>query len=116
MSSTQFQLQNHVDARYANQPRQLAFRSQSVAAFNLWQQTLRRKILELLEIDGRLPPKTVEAELLPRVDHGDYTEDKNALDVEQRVRAPLYVLVPKTSLADKAAFTFHGNTPSVQNI
>src|SRR5258708_3115727 len=116
MSSAQFQLQNHVDARYANQPRQLPFRSQSVDAFNLWQQTLRRKILELLEIDGRLPPKTVEAELLQSVDRGDYIEEKYALDVGESVRAPLYILVPKTPPPYKALLAFHGHDPSVQNI
>lgn len=116
MSSAQFQLQNQLDIRYANQPRQLAFRSHSIDEFNLWQQALRTKILELLGIDGRLPPKTVKADLLQSNDRGNYTEEKFALDVGEGVRAPMYMLVPKTPPPYKAILAFHGHDPSVQNI
>lgn len=116
MESKQFALQNHVDALYAHQPRQLAFRSQSPDEFRLWQQTLRTQVREVLGIAGRLPPTSVQADRLQAIDRGAYVEEKYALDVGEDVRAPLYVLVPKTPPPYKAVLAFHGHDPGVQYI
>ncbi len=111
-----FALQNHVDSLYAHQPRQLAFRSQSLDEFRLWKRTLRAKVLELLGIAGRLPPSSAQADLIQSVDRGAYVEEKYALDVGEAVKAPMYVLVPQTPPPYKAVLAFHGHDPSVQYI
>jgi len=113
---TPFHLQSHVDSLYANQPHQLAFRAKTVEEYALWKQTLRTKVLELLGIDGLVPPANPQAELVQSVDRGAYIEEKYALDVGESVRAPMYVLVPKTAAPYKAVLGFHGHDPSIQNI
>ncbi len=116
MDSGQFALQNHVDSLYTHQPRQLAFRSQSLDEFMLWKRTLRAKVLELLGITGRLLPTSVQADLIQSVDRGAYVEEKYALDVGEAVKAPIYVLVPKTAPPYKPVLAFHGHGPGVRNI
>src|SRR3954452_787901 len=111
-----FHLQSHVDGLYANQPHQLAFRAKTVEEFALWKQTLRTKVLEILGIDGRVPPANPQAELVQSVDRGAYVEEKYALDVGESVRAPMYILIPKTAPPYKTVLGFHGHDPSVQNI
>ncbi|MEO8395856.1 MAG: alpha/beta hydrolase family protein [Chloroflexota bacterium] len=116
IENSPFQLQHHVDGLYENLPRQLTFRAQSLEEFAFWQQSLRTKVAELLGIDGRRVPVNPKAELVQSVDRGAYIEEKYALDVGESVRAPMYVLVPKTAAPYKAVLGFHGHDPSIQNI
>src|SRR4051812_29375015 len=108
-----FKLQHHVDGLYANLPRQLAFRATTAEEFAFWQQTLRTKVAELLGIDGRRVPVNPQAVLVQTVDRRAYIEEKYALDVGESVRAPMYVLVPKTAAPYKAVLGFHGHDPSI---
>src|ERR1051326_4863954 len=116
MNTTQFHLQHHLDTNYRNQPRQLAFRSQSSEEFAVWKQTLRTKVRELLGIIGRTPPLSAHADRLQSVDRGNYVEEKFGLDVGDGVIAPMYVLVPKSAPPYRAVLAFHGHDPDVQNI
>ncbi len=111
-----FHLQDHVDSIFANQPRQLAFRAKTVDEFIAWKMTLRTKFRSLLGIAGRVPPAHPQAELLQSVDRGAYVEEKYALDVGEGIRAPMYILVPKTPAPHKVVLGFHGHDPSVQRI
>src|SRR5579871_1387785 len=96
MGKSQFSLQNNIETLYAHQPRQLAFRAQSLDDFQLWKTTTRAKFLDLLGIAGRRPPVDPKAEFLSVTDRGAYVEQKFALDVGEGVVAPMYILVPKT--------------------
>lgn len=113
---TAFHLQRHVDALYSEQPRQLAFRAQSAGELAAWQRTLRAKLRELLGIAGRTLPASVQAEQIQSIDRGDYMEQKYALDVGESVRAPVYLLVPKSKPPFKPIVVFHGHDPSPQYI
>ena len=57
-----FHLQRQIDDMFVNQPRQLAFRAQSLDEFNRWKATLRAKFFDLLGIAGRVPPAHPKAE------------------------------------------------------
>lgn len=116
IEKSSFHLQSHVDNLIANQPRQLAFRAQSLDEFQRWHSTLRAKFLDLLGIAGRTPPTRPRAERLQAVDRGAYVEEKYTLDVGESIRAPMYVLVPKTPPPYKAILGFHGHDPSAQYI
>jgi hypothetical protein len=111
-----FHLQDHLDSLYVSAPRQLAFNAGTVDEFAAWQRALRAKVLDLLGIAGRRLPQTVSAEPLASVDCGEYVEEKYALDVGEGVRAPMYLLVPKTPPPYKPILAFHGHNPSVQYI
>lgn len=114
MTTQSFALQSHVDTLYAQQPRQLALRAESLGEFRAWQRALRQEVAKLLGIAGRRVPAAVIAEKLQTVDRGDYREEKYALEVGEAVAAPLYVLVPKTPPPYKPVLVFHGHNLSVQ--
>ena len=107
-----FHLQNHVNALYAQQPRLLAFQAQTAAAFAAWKQALQATLRELLGIAGRTLPPSVKAERLHSVDCGDYVEEQYALDVGEGVRAPIYLLIPKSTPPYKPVLVFHGHDAS----
>jgi hypothetical protein len=111
-----FHLQAHVDDLYRKQMPRLAFKAASEDEFRMWQYTLREKLRELLGIDGRALPISVEAVLLDSVDMGDYVEQKYALDVGEGVRAPMFLLIPKTPPPYKPLLAFHGHGRGVQDI
>ncbi|MBZ0288749.1 MAG: alpha/beta hydrolase family protein, partial [Anaerolineae bacterium] len=111
---TDFGLQGHVDFLYDVKPRQLAFRARTVDEFTLWQAELRAVVRSLLGIAGRVLPAAPAAERVQLIDRGAYIEEKYALDVGEQVRAPMYVLVPKTPPPYKPIMTFHGHVPSIQ--
>jgi dienelactone hydrolase len=113
---SQFHLQSEVDSRYATQSRQLAFNATSIEAFAVWKQRLRKQLVELLGIAGRMIPTVVNVERVQAIDRGAYVEEKYAMDVGQATKAPLYVLVPKTQPPYKSVLAFHGHNPSVQTI
>jgi len=96
IQNSPFHLQRQIDDMFVNQPRQLAFRAQSLDEFNSWKATLRMKFLDLLGIAGQVPPTHAKAEHLQSVDRGAYVEEKYALDVGEGIYAPMYVLIPKT--------------------
>ena len=116
IQNSPFHLQRQIDDMFVNQPRQLAFRAQSLDEFNSWKATLRMKFLDLLGIAGQVPPTHAKAEHLQSVDRGAYVEEKYALDVGEGIYAPMYVLIPKTPPPYKAVLGFHGHDPSVQRI
>jgi dienelactone hydrolase len=111
----EFQLQANADRLYQH-PRRLSFRATSPEAFSSWQTALRSKVKELLGIAARTLPTTVQVEKMHVVDRGSYREEKFAMDVGEGVKAPLYILVPKTEPPYKPILVFHGHNPSVQYI
>lgn len=111
-----FHLQKHLDDLYTQQPHQLAFRAQTPAELDGWQRALRAKLLGLLGIAGRRLPTSVQAEQLQSIDRGAYLEQKYALNVGEGVRAPVYLLIPKTKPPYKPIIAFHGHDPSPQYI
>ena len=113
---TDFGLQAHVDYLYANAPRRLAFRAQTIDDFAVWQTALRQQVAQLLGIAGRALPQTIRVERLQAIDRGAYVEEKYALDVGEPVPAPIYVLVPKTTPPYKPVLAFHGHDPNDQYI
>ncbi|MBN1562620.1 MAG: hypothetical protein JXA10_02195, partial [Anaerolineae bacterium] len=118
--SNPFHLQSHLDHLYVTKPHQLAFRAETLDEFNIWQQTLRATVREILGIAGRVLPVSVEPELLQTIARDGYREEKYALDIGaslgERVIAPMYVLVPNTPPPYKPVMVFHGHNPSVQYI
>jgi hypothetical protein len=114
--NTSFHLQAHVDDLYRKQTPRLAFKAASADEFQMWQYTLREKLRELLVIDGRVLPTSVDAVLLDSVDMGDYVEQKYALDVGEGVRAPMFLLIPKTPPPYKPLLALHGHGRGVQDI
>jgi hypothetical protein len=112
----QFHLQQHVDHLYADQPRQLAFRAQTLDEAAEWKQALRAKLRELLGLAGRVLPIHVRAEQLQSIDRGNYVEEKYGLDVGEGVTAPMYLLIPKTQPPYKPVLAFHGHDPTPQYI
>ncbi|MBN1965473.1 MAG: acetylxylan esterase [Anaerolineae bacterium] len=116
MAQQHVAMQAHVDALYAQQPRQLALRASSLAEFLAWQRVLRQEVFKLLGLAGRTLPASVTADRLQVVDRGEYFEEKYALGVGEGVAAPLYILVPKTPPPYKPILVFHGHNPSVQYI
>lgn len=109
-----FGLQGHVDFLYDMKPRRLPFQAQTGDTFALWQGELRAAVRSLLGISGRVLPAEPAALLLEAVDRGAYIEEKYALEVGEGVRAPMYVLVPKTPPPYKPVMAFHGHVPSIQ--
>ena len=111
-----FGLQAHLDHLYTTQPRRLALRADTPAAFRRWQQELRVEIVRLLGLAGRpaLPPP--DAQKLGAQDRGDYLEELHSLDVGEQARLPVYLLRPKTKPPWKPVIVFHGHDPSVQYI
>jgi len=115
MSDERFALQPHLEHLYADTPRRLAYRAETLDEHRLWKQELRKELLRLYGLAGRQRPG-VSAETLAETDRGDYVEQKVALDVGERVQAPAYVLVPKREGPFKPVLVFHGHNPSVQTI
>jgi hypothetical protein len=116
MSQSPFHLQNSIDAAYASRPRKLAFEAQSADAFYAWRKTLRAKIVELLGLEGRVPPSEPQVTLIESADRGKYVEEKYALDVGEGIAAPMYVLIPKTPPPYKPILAIHGHDPGIQYI
>jgi hypothetical protein len=114
--NSSFHLQSHVDDLYRQRTPRLAFKASSADEFQTWQDTLREKLRELFGIAGRVLPSTVNAEPLYTVDRGDYVEQKYALDVGEGVRAPMFLLNPKTLPPYKTILAFHGHGRGVQDI
>jgi len=115
MSDERFALQPHLEHLYADTPRRLAYRAETLDEHRLWKQELRKELLRLYGLAGRQRPG-VSAETVAETDRGDYVEQKVALDVGERVQAPAYVLVPKKEGPFKPVLVFHGHNPSVQTI
>jgi dienelactone hydrolase len=112
----QFHLQAQADHLYATQPRQLAFRAETLDAFAAWQDTLRARVRALLGIAGRVLPTAIKAEPVQAIERDGYTEEKYALDVGDGAPAPMYVLVPHADPPYKPVMVFHGHNPSAQYI
>ncbi len=80
--------------QYATQPRQLAFRAETLAAWHAWRDALRARLLECL---GGLPAE--RGELAPRVvdvsERENYRQEKIYFYSEPGVAVPCYVLTPR---------------------
>ena len=111
-----FGLQPHLDHLHATQPRRLALRADTPAAFRRWQGELRAEIVRLLGLAGRPPLPPPDPSHLSTQDRGDYFEELHSLDIGERARLPVYLLRPKTEPPWKPIIVFHGHDPSVQYI
>jgi hypothetical protein len=80
----QFELQSHLDTLW----RELPSAPLPTAA-------QRAALVRLLGLENR-PTVPVQAKCLQIVDCGSYVEEKYSLDVGEGVRAPIYLLIPKT--------------------
>jgi dienelactone hydrolase len=86
-----------------------------------WKKTARDKVLELLHYSP--PPCSPNAEVLERVDCGDYIRENIRFNTTPDVRVPAFVLVPKTApkpapaivaLHDHGGFYFWGREKIVE--
>ena len=71
----------------------LSFLQNEFADLRAWKQTARGKLLDLLHY---APPRTdPRAEVVERVDRGDYFEEKVYFNTTPDIRVPAFVLIPK---------------------
>ena len=71
----------------------LSFLNPRYTALDAWKREARAKVRELLHYNP--PPVDPRAEVVERVDCGDYTREKVFFNTTPDVRVPAYVLVPK---------------------
>lgn len=80
---------------------ELSFLQDRFQDLEAWKREARAKVRELLRYD---PPKCdPKAEVLERVDCGEYVREKIAFNTTPDIRVPAYVLVPKGGPARKPA-------------
>ena len=115
-NSDRFDLQFHVDQLTRSPQPRLAFKAESRAEFDEWQQALRDAVLKLLGLEGRERPASVTGVLVQAVEREGYNEEKYAVDVGEGVQAPVYVLVPQGEPPFKPIMVFHGHNPNVQYV
>jgi dienelactone hydrolase len=99
----------------------LSFLKPQFRSLSSWKRRGRAKLLELLEY---APPKCPHrAEVVERVDCGDYVREKVYINTTPDIRAPAYVLVPKraklpapgiVALHDHGAFYLWGKEKLVE--
>jgi dienelactone hydrolase len=71
----------------------LSFLQKEFGDLRAWKQTARGKLLDLLHY---APPRTdPRAEVVERVDRGDYLEEKVYFNTTPDIRVPAFVLIPK---------------------
>ncbi len=99
----------------------LSFLSAGFASLEQWKPQARGKLLELLHYAP--PPCDPQAEVVERVDEGDYIREKVYYSTTPDVRVPAYVLIPKgvplpapavVALHDHGAFYLWGKEKLVE--
>lgn len=113
MGTSQFLLQEHLNAINSANTGRIAYHGANLDAYQAWQLQFRAEIIRLLGLQGRKPSQFSDS-LLWVVDHENYTEEKHALAIDESVIIPIYILTPKSKGPHSAILIFHGHDPSVQ--
>lgn len=111
-----FRLQPHLDELYQGTRRQFAFDVEHATEMGSWQADFRAALMDLLHLSGRDLPLAPAVQLLSAADKGRYIEEKYALEADEGVFIPMYLLVPKTPPPHRPIFALHGHGPGVSTI
>ena len=110
-----------IDTQAAKRDFRLSYLRDEFRSLNPWKRRARARLLDLLHYS---PPKCdPRAELIERVDRGDYFEERIRFNTTPDIRAPAFVLLPKkarfpapaiVALHDHGGFYFWGKEKLVE--
>jgi dienelactone hydrolase len=99
---------------YRETPRPLAFRATTKDEWERWRAALRTKVQELLGTPRTRVP--LRAEVLERVDCGNYVRERVIYDTEPSASVTAYVLAPKGRERRPAMLCLHGHAQAGKDV
>jgi len=96
MTDSRFRTHPHMQRRWKQVGRTLAFDAADVPAWRTWRRALRRTLRELTGCDT-MRPTPLRPKITEEVDCGDYLRQRIEIQTEPGVVMPLFVLTPQST-------------------
>jgi len=110
-----FHLQASLDRETTQQKPRFQLNASNPTEFENWRAALRRELIEVLGLTGRLSMTVPQLEKLGERDQGSYIETKYRLKLDDEV-VPLVLLTPKTPPPHMPILAFHGHGMGAKQI